>query len=251
MSASQEPTQNRGYFGFEPLPVPLWKRVLDVACILIGLPFVLFPMGLVALLIKIVSRGPILFRQERIGHLGKPFTCLKFRTMRVDAETQVHHQHFAALMHSDKPMSKIDPADRRIIPCGGVLRATALDELPQLFNVLFGDMSLVGPRPCIRYEYEKYLDWQKERFNTLPGMTGLWQVSGKNRTTFTEMMRLDIDYARKKTLFMDMRILLMTPFAIFTQVADMKAKRQTKRTSATPSAQNLSLPIRRVNAGST
>jgi len=218
--------------GFEPLPVPVWKRGLDIVCIMVGLPFVIIPMGVVALLIRLVSRGPILFRQERIGYLGRPFNCFKFRTMHIGAETAVHSRHFSELIESDKPMVKIDGADRRIIPFGRILRATGLDELPQLINVLRGDMSLVGPRPCIRYEFDQYLPWQRERFNTLPGLTGLWQVSGKNRTTFSEMIRLDIEYARTKTLVGDLTILIRTVPAILTQVCDMRRRREQASASA-------------------
>ena len=114
-------------------------------------------------------------------------------------------------------MMKMDrKGDPRIIPFGVLLRASGLDELPQLINVLRGEMSLVGPRPCVPYEYEKYLPWQKERFNSLPGLTGLWQVSGKNKTTFVEMIQLDIKYARNKTFWWDVKIIFMTiPVLIF------------------------------------
>jgi lipopolysaccharide/colanic/teichoic acid biosynthesis glycosyltransferase len=122
-------------------------------------------------------------------------------------------------------MVKIDTRDSRLIPGGRILRATGLDELPQIINVLRGEMSIVGPRPCIPYEYEKYQPWQRERFDTLPGITGLWQVSGKNRTTFEEMMHLDIRYARTKTLWMDLRIIVMTPVAIATQIYDTLLRR--------------------------
>jgi len=112
--------------------------------------------------------------------------------------------------------------DPRITRVGRVLRKAKLDELPQLINVLKGEMSFVGPRPCTLAEYEQYSDWQKERFNTLPGLTGLWQVSGKNRTTFKQMMKLDIDYARNKTLKMDLRIIVKTFPAIFDQIQHTK-----------------------------
>jgi lipopolysaccharide/colanic/teichoic acid biosynthesis glycosyltransferase len=130
-------------------------------------------------------------------------------------------------MNSDKPMMKMDShGDPRIIPFGRLLRASGLDELPQLINVLRGEMSLVGPRPCVSYEYENYLPWQRERFNTAPGLTGLWQVSGKNRTTFTEMIQLDIKYARSKTLWMDLKIILKTVPALMVQMWETRAKRK-------------------------
>ncbi len=183
-------------------------------------------MLLVGLLIRIVSTGPILFKQERVGYLGERFLCLKFRTMFVDADTKVHQGHLNQLIHSDAPMLKIDSrGDKRIIPFGRLLRATGLDELPQLINVLNGEMSLVGPRPCVSYEYEQYQEWQHERFNTLPGLTGLWQVSGKNRTTFTEMMHLDIQYVRNRSLWLDLKIIFKTVPALLVQVLETRLKR--------------------------
>jgi exopolysaccharide production protein ExoY len=172
--------------------IPRWKRILDIALIVAASPLLAVAAGLIAVLIKSVSRGAVLFRQERIGFLGQPFTCLKFRTMRVNAVTAVHQGYLKSLMESDQPMTKMDVlGDSRLIPFGSVLRSTGLDELPQLVNVLRGEMSLVGPRPCLPYEYAGYLPWQKQRFNSLPGLTGLWQVSGKNKTTFNEMIKMD------------------------------------------------------------
>jgi len=137
--------------------------------ILLSTPVTLPVMALIALLIKTVSRGPILFRQERVGFLEKPFICFKFRTMRVNASTAVHQGYFKQLMDSNEPMTKMDAmGDPRLIPLGSILRATGLDELPQLFNVLRGEMSLVGPRPCTPFEFANYHPWQKQRFKTLP-----------------------------------------------------------------------------------
>lgn len=199
--------------------------MLDVTLVLVTLPLVLPVMACIALLIWIVSEGPVLFRQERIGYLGKRFTCFKFRTMAVGTDTSIHQGHLNNLINSDVPMVKMDlKGDPRIITFGVPLRASGLDELPQLINVLRGEMSLVGPRPCVRYEYEKYLPWQKERFNTLPGLTGLWQVSGKNRTTFDEMIQLDIDYSRSKTLRLDLLIMAKTIPALIVQMWDTKMK---------------------------
>jgi lipopolysaccharide/colanic/teichoic acid biosynthesis glycosyltransferase len=125
-------------------------------------------------------------------------------------------------------MVKLDArGDSRIIPFGLLLRLSGLDELPQLINVLRGEMSMVGPRPCLAYECDNYLPWQRERFNTLPGLTGLWQVSGKNQTTFAEMMRLDISYARNKTLWLDLTIILKTIPAILGQVWQSRTKKRT------------------------
>ena len=193
-----------------------WKRMLDIVCIVLALP-VLVPVGLlVGMTIKVLSRGPVLFRQERIGYLGKPFQCLKFRTMKVNADTLAHQKHLEHLMTSNVPMVKMDLAgDERVIRLGGLIRATGLDELPQVINVLRGEMSLVGPRPCTRYEYGKHLPWQRHRFDTLPGLTGLWQVSGKNKTTFEEMVDMDIWYARNKSIRLDLMIMLKTIPAIW------------------------------------
>ncbi len=208
-----------------PGDVPRWKRALDMAAVLLFLPLLLPLMLGIALIVRLVSKGPVLFRQERVGFRGSRFMCLKFRTMYVGADTSNHQGHLNQLMISDAPMTKLDVrGDTRIIPFGLLLRSAGLDELPQLFNVLRGEMSLVGPRPCISYESEKYLPWQRERFNTLPGLTGLWQVSGKNRTTFTEMMLLDIEYVRKKTLWMDLIIIFKTVPAILVQLWDAKIK---------------------------
>lgn len=176
-------------------------------------------MVVVAVLIRVVSAGPVLFKQERVGYLGRRFMCFKFRTMYVGADAVVHQGHLRHLMDSNTPMTKMDSeGDPRIIPFGLLLRSSGLDELPQLINVLRGEMSLVGPRPCLPYEYDKYLLWQKERFTSLPGLTGLWQVSGKNRTTFVEMVQLDIRYAREKSAWFDIVILLRTVPALLSQI---------------------------------
>jgi len=209
-----------------------WKRTLDAFLILLALPFLVPLALLVALLIRCGSRGPILFRQERVGYQGRRFGCFKFRTMFVNADTTTHQDHLQDLMHSNAPMTKMDSrGDLRIIPFGLLLRASGLDELPQLINVLQGDMSLVGPRPCLPYECELYLPWQKERFETVPGLTGLWQVSGKNKTTFVEMIQLDIRYAKGKTLWWDLKIILMTVPAL---VIQMLETRQAGATSSRP-----------------
>lgn len=211
----------QGDFPVPPIAVPRWKRLLDMSVVILATPILLPLMAGVAILVRIFSEGPILFRQERVGYLGQRFMCFKFRTMFVNADTNVHQGHLDHLMDSDAPLVKMDAkGDPRIIPFGRLLRATGLDELPQLVNVLRGEMSLVGPRPCLPYEYNKYQRWQKERFNTLPGLTGLWQVGGKNKTTFTEMICLDIRYARTKTLWLDLMVLLKTFPAIVVQVLE-------------------------------
>ena len=174
----------------------------------------------------VASPGPILFRQERVGYKGRRFKLYKFRTMHGTAPTTSHQDHFSQLMRSNVPMQKLDArGDSRIIPGGALLRASGLDELPQIINVLLGDMSIVGPRPCIPYEYEKYSAGQRERTNTKPGLTGLWQVSGKNRTTFDEMIRLDIAYTQKRSFWLDAKIIAMTIPALCTQVIDTRKAR--------------------------
>ena len=201
--------------------IPLWKRAIDIAGSLVAI-LLLSPLFLlVALLIRIVSPGPVLFRQKRVGYNGSVFTMWKFRTMHANADTTLHQNYLRELIRNEIEMTKLDHGrDPRIIPFGTLLRATGIDELPQLINVLLGDMSLVGPRPCLPYEAYEYHSWQMRRFDAVPGLTGLWQVSGKNRTTFTEMMRLDIGYTRKRAFLLDMAIVLKTIPAIVVQVAD-------------------------------
>jgi lipopolysaccharide/colanic/teichoic acid biosynthesis glycosyltransferase len=217
----------RGCDSSEDQGAPLWKRILDITCIVLALPVLLPVMGAIALIIFCVSPGSVLYLQERVGYRGRRFVCFKFRTMKAGADVSVHRQHLADLMQSDRPMVKMDSTgDPRLIPLGTVLRATGLDELPQLLNVLGGQMSLVGPRPCVPYEYENYLPDQKRRFDTLPGLTGLWQVSGKNKTTFSEMIALDIRYAETKSLRLDLKIMARTLPALITQVKETRAKRR-------------------------
>lgn len=197
--------------------IPWWKRALDITCVILAMP-VLVPVGLlIGAIIKIVSPGPVFFQQERIGYRGRPFMCFKFRTMLVNADTDVHKDHLEDLMTSNRPMSKLDGVDTRVIPGGIWLRALGLDELPQLINVMRGDMSLVGPRPCLFYEYERYLPRHRGRCATLPGLTGLWQVSDKNNTTFEEMIELDLRYVRNRSLAMDLSILIRTIPAVIWQ----------------------------------
>lgn len=213
--------------------LPLWKRGLDFALICLVSPALLLIGVAVALLVKVGSPGPVLFRQKRIGYKGREFTLFKFRTMRTDAKDESHRQHTADLITSNRPMVKLDARkDPRLITMGGVLRATGLDELPQVLNILRGDMSLVGPRPCMPYEYALYKPWQRRRFDAVPGLTGLWQVSGKNRTTFDEMVRFDIEYAQRKSLGLDLAIILKTVPALCGQCNDLlAAKRQYARRS--------------------
>jgi lipopolysaccharide/colanic/teichoic acid biosynthesis glycosyltransferase len=215
--------------------LPIWKRVLDLALLAVLSPGLLIVGGGVALLVMCGSRGPVFFRQRRVGYKGREFMCYKFRTMQVDAESQPHRDHFRQLMDVEVPMTKLDARkDPRLVPLGALLRATGLDELPQLLNVARGEMSMVGPRPCIPYEYERYKLWQRRRFDAVPGLTGLWQVSGKNRTTFNEMIRLDIEYSERVSLRLDLGIILKTLPALWQQCMDLRARK--RRQAVSPSS---------------
>jgi exopolysaccharide production protein ExoY len=205
--------------------IPSWKRILDITCILLSLPFWLPVVIFVALWIKLVSPGPIFFRQERVGRRGRRFILSKFRTMKVNVETQSHERHMDQVMQTDSPMTKLDVSgDPRIIPGGRIIRAMGLDELPQLFDVLRGEMSLVGPRPCTPHEFKRYQVWQRERFNAAPGLTGYWQVNGKNKTTFTEMINMDIFYTKNMSLSLDLTIMLRTLPTILAQVIETRIR---------------------------
>ncbi len=205
------------------MPIPFWKRLVDIAGSGLGLLLV-SPLILgSAAAVKLLSPGPAFLKQERVGHLGRRFHCWKIRSMHVNADAGIHQQHLKTLMQANTPMTKLDKGnDPRVIPViGKVLRASGIDELPQLLNVLRGDMSLIGPRPCLPYEYDGYQQWQKKRFDGLPGLTGLWQVSGKNRTTFVEMMRLDIAYTQRKSVWLDGKIFFQTLPTLVNEVRDV------------------------------
>ena len=206
--------------------IPVWKRALDLVTVCALLPAALPLMALIALTIRCTSRGPVLFRQERVGLRGKRFMCLKFRSMVLSADVRDHQRHFQKLITAGMPMTKLDSSgDTRLIRCGSFLRSTGLDELPQIFNILRGDMSVVGPRPCIPYEYEMYDDRQKQRFDAVPGLTGLWQVNGKNKTTFEQMVQMDLFYAHHKSFWLDLRIIVQTLPAVLQQTIEWVQKR--------------------------
>jgi lipopolysaccharide/colanic/teichoic acid biosynthesis glycosyltransferase len=172
-------------FGVKP---PWWKRGMDLAISLTALIITAPLMVIIALFIKAVSAGPVLFCQERVGHLGRIFHLYKFRTMHLGADNSGHRKYMAHLIKGDVPMTKIDSGtDPRLIVGARLLRRTCLDELPQLLNVIKGEMSLIGPRPCLPYEAETFLRWHHRRFDVVPGITGLWQVNGKNKTTFKSL----------------------------------------------------------------
>lgn len=201
--------------------LPLWKRLTDIIVSTLIIVTVFPILFLTALYIKLVSPGPIFFSQKRIGYKGKPFTFWKFRTMKFDNNQSFHGKHAQSFIKDgDVPMEKLDTIDPRIFFGGKVLRKSCIDELPQLWNVLKGDMSLVGPRPCIPYEAEEYLRWHTHRFDTVPGLSGLWQVSGKNKLTFKQMIRLDITYCNNMSFWGDLIIILRTPFAILKMIME-------------------------------
>jgi len=206
--------------------VPRWKRTMDVVIASLGLAALTPLLLLIATGIEVVSPGPILFRQKRIGHLGQPYTCWKFRSMRPHADQTQHRDHVRQLLSSDVPLTKLEQGggDDRLIPLGRVLRASGLDELPQLVNVLCGQMSLVGPRPCMPYEFDEFRTWQRDRCMTPPGLTGMWQVNGKNKTTFAQMMRLDVQYIKHRSLPLDLLLMLRTPLVLFSQLSDCLTK---------------------------
>ncbi len=211
--------------------IPIWKRFMDIVVsafvLVVGSPFFL----IIAILIKILSPGPTFFKQERMGYMGKTFIMLKFRSMKVGNCTNAHREYLSGLIRAEKygdgnlrgPMIKKDNLNS-LIPYGNVLRWLCLDEFPQLINVIRGEMSLIGPRPPILYEQEEYQSWHKWRFNALPGITGLWQVSGKNRLSFDQMIRMDIKYSRQISFWLDVKIMLLTPFAILFGAAMNKRK---------------------------
>lgn len=195
------------------------KRFLDAGVglfvLILGFPFFLA----LALLIKLTSKGPVLFKQKRIGENGKPFSFYKFRTMRVDADDSLHRKFTQDFIRGQMSQTNLDgngatlyklTRDPRITPVGSFLRRTSLDELPQFINILRGEMTLVGPRPPVPYEYDCYEDWHKMRLAVKPGLTGLWQVSGRSSVSFHEMVMLDLHYIENWSLRMDLNIILAT-----------------------------------------
>jgi lipopolysaccharide/colanic/teichoic acid biosynthesis glycosyltransferase len=168
--------------------------------------------------IKLHSPGPVFYYQERVGKNGKRFRIIKFRSMRVNADTNFHREYMRRVIQNNisptqlgKKSLKLDDSDPRITGVGKMLRSSGLDELPQLINVLRGEMSIVGPRPPIPYEVEEYEAWHKQRLAVLPGITGLWQVTAHNLVSFNEMVMIDIDYIQKANLWLDLKIMLLTP----------------------------------------
>jgi exopolysaccharide biosynthesis polyprenyl glycosylphosphotransferase len=200
------------------------KRAFDVIAVTVGLILIAPLMLLIAVLIKLDSPGPVIYRQKRIGENGRPFTMYKFRSMKTGAKVDLHQEYVSRLilenLSPEQANGGVDSlkieADPRVTRFGRFIRKSSLDELPQLINVLFGDMSLVGPRPPLPYELEVYQDWHKRRLEALPGITGLWQIKGRNRVSFDEMVRMDLEYIKNQSFRMDLLILLQTPFAVLT-----------------------------------
>jgi lipopolysaccharide/colanic/teichoic acid biosynthesis glycosyltransferase len=201
------------------------KRAMDVIGSAAALVLFSPALAAIAAAIKLSSEGPILFRQERLGQYGQTFTFLKFRSMYTNCDAKIHQEYVNQFIAGQvdetgvdgtKPVFKIQK-DPRVTRVGKFLRKTSLDELPQFLNVLRGEMSLVGPRPPIAYEYRAYDLWHRRRVLEIkPGITGLWQVEGRSRTRFDDMVRLDLKYARGWSLWLDVKILIQTPSAVFT-----------------------------------
>ena len=200
------------------------KRVMDIIGSLLALIICAPLLATIALAIKVSSKGPVFFKQKRVGHYGKVFTFLKFRSMHLNNDPSVHREYVANLIAgravrlpsngNGDGVYKLTN-DKRITQVGKFLRRSSLDELPQFLNVLKGDMSLVGPRPAIPYEVASYQTWHRRRLlEVKPGITGLWQVNGRNRIEFDEMVRLDLQYAKGWSPWLDIKILLRTPRAV-------------------------------------
>jgi lipopolysaccharide/colanic/teichoic acid biosynthesis glycosyltransferase len=200
------------------------KRAMDVVGSAAALALFSPVLAAIAVAIKLTSKGPILFRQERLGQYGQTFTFLKFRSMHTNCDAKIHQEYVNQFISGQVSETGADGAktvfkiqkDPRVTGIGAFIRKTSLDELPQFINVLRGDMSLVGPRPPIAYEFRAYDLWHRRRVLEIkPGITGLWQVEGRSRTRFDDMVRLDLKYARGWSLWLDVKILIQTPSAVF------------------------------------
>jgi len=200
------------------------KRVIDIAGSGALLLFLSPLLAAIALVIKLTSKGPVIFRQERLGQFGTRFKCLKFRTMYQNNDSRIHREYIQQFIAGQSDCENAEPGkpvvykitnDPRVTPIGRFLRKTSLDEFPQFWNVLRGEMSLVGPRPPVLYEFKAYDVWHRRRvLEVKPGVTGLWQVSGRSRICFDDMVRLDLRYSQSWSLWLDLRILVATPRAV-------------------------------------
>ena len=221
--ASASTMETGGDLALPVLDAARYRTALDAACraldivatvvvVVVFAPLIVA----IALLVKADSPGPVLFRQTRVGRGQKPFRVAKFRTMHHGADHDVHRDYMLALIESGMPAPKL-AGDTRVTRFGAFLRATSLDELPQLWNVLRGDMSLVGPRPPIPYEVERYPAHWFARFEVKPGVTGLWQVNGRSEVSLEQMIELDLDYVQRRSLLLNLWILLRTIPAVLTR----------------------------------
>jgi lipopolysaccharide/colanic/teichoic acid biosynthesis glycosyltransferase len=206
-----------------PIGYRVAKRSLDLVASVLGLLLVSPILAVVAAAVKLESRGPVLFRQERLGLGGRRFTCYKFRSMQLDAEQERHRDHVRDLIRGDtSEASPVDgvwtpiPADPRVTRLGAFLRRSHLDELPQLINIVRGEMSLVGPRPPIPYEVDVYEPWHLRRLAVIPGLTGLWQATGWGRLSFDEGVALDIAYIDRRSFWFDLGLILRTLWQVAT-----------------------------------
>ena len=201
------------------------KRCIDIGGAVAGIIILSPLLLLIAGAVRLTSKGPAIYRQKRLGYQGKKFTFLKFRSMYSDNDDGIHREYVQKLIQGsnretnlgskERPYYKIK-RDPRITPLGSILRKSSLDELPQLFNVITGQMSLVGPRPAIPYEFALYQSWHCKRIlEVKPGITGLWQVKGRSQTTFEEMVRMDLHYTKNWNLWLDCKILCSTFKAVF------------------------------------
>lgn len=210
------------------------KRIMDLVVSAVSIAVSLPLWVLIALAIKIDSKGPILYRQRRVGLDGKEFVMYKFRSMRNDADPKVHEEAFAKYangehVEEDEHGSRFKAAcDPRVTRIGRILRDTDIDELPQLWNVVKGEMSIVGPRPAIGYELKWYDKSHHQRYSVLPGITGLWQVSDRYRIDMEEMMQLDIEYVRNRSLVLDIKIVIQTVLALIWEFARMMSGKRSK-----------------------
>ena len=208
---------NRPVIGLEQLfirRIPYWKRGMDIVGAIVGLVLFMPVMLAVVIAIKLTSKGPAIFKQKRVGQEGKPFILYKFRSMFLGAEDK--KKELMKFNERTGPTFKMT-ADPRVTPIGKLIRKWSLDELPQFYNVLKGDMSLVGPRPPTTDEVPKYDNWQNRRLEVKPGITCIWQISARHKSSFEEWIRLDIDYVRRQSFLLDLKILFLTLPAVLSK----------------------------------
>ncbi len=212
----------------EPRSLAALRRLVDIAFALCLIVLFSPLLVAVAVAVRLDSRGPAFFRQRRVGFEEREFTLFKFRSMRLDADPRGHQEYVTALIKGSdagaaagngkgrESLYKV-AVDNRITAVGRFIRRWSLDELPQLFNVVLGDMTLVGPRPSIPYEVAEYPTWYLQRFSVKPGLTGLWQVSGRSERSYEEMVRLDVQYTERRSVALDLSILVKTPWIVLSR----------------------------------